>query len=232
MIIVIAGPTGVGKTKLSIELAKKYNAEIINADSVQVYKKIDIASAKVTEEEKEGIPHHLFDIKEYDEDYTVYDYQIDARRVLNKLLKENKNVIIVGGTGLYIKALLYDYRFNKEEDSHKYDNLTNAELLDKIYKINPNSVVDKNNNRRIVRELINLENGAENKTAIIVDLEGMKKEFKKTGILKTEIIYHENKDSVIMLKELLAKGYKINVKNLNPSFIIKENFTFVKIVLN
>ena len=73
MIIVIAGPTGVGKTKLSIELAKKYNAEIINADSVQVYKKIDIASAKVTEEEKEGIPHHLFDIKEYDEDYTVYD---------------------------------------------------------------------------------------------------------------------------------------------------------------
>ena len=88
MIIVIAGPTGVGKTKLSIELAKKYNAEIINADSVQVYKKIDIASAKVTEEEKEGIPHHLFDIKEYDEDYTVYDYQIDARRALNNLLKE------------------------------------------------------------------------------------------------------------------------------------------------
>ena len=164
MIIVIAGPTGVGKTKLSIELAKKYNAEIINADSVQVYKKIDIASAKVTEEEKEGIPHHLFDIKEYDEYYTVYDYQIDARRVLNKLLKENKNVIIVGGTGLYIKALLYDYRFNKEEDSHKYDNLTNAELLDKIYKINPNSMVDKNNNRRLIRELINLENNAENKT--------------------------------------------------------------------
>ena len=164
MIIVIAGPTGVGKTKLSIELAKKYNAEIINADSVQVYKKIDIASAKVTEEEKEGIPHHLFNIKEYDEDYTVYDYQIDARKVLDKLLKENKNVIIVGGTGLYIKALLYDYRFNKEEESHKYDNLTNSELLDKIYKINPNSVVDKNNNRRLVRELINLENGAENKT--------------------------------------------------------------------
>ena len=163
-IIVITGPTAVGKTKLSIELAKKYDGEIINADAVQVYKGLDIGSAKVTEEEKEGIPHHLFDIKEYDEDYTVYDYQIDARRVLDKLLKENKNVIIVGGTGLYIKALLYDYRFNKEEDSHKYDNLTNAELLDRIYKINPNSVVDKNNNRRLVRELINLENGAENKT--------------------------------------------------------------------
>lgn len=164
MIIVVAGPTGVGKTKLSIELAKKYNAEIINADSVQIYKKIDIASAKITEEEKEGIPHHLIDIKNYDEDYTVYDYQIDARRVLDNLMKENKNVIIVGGTGLYIKALLYDYRFNKEVDSHKYDNLSNKELLDKIYKINPNSNVDKNNNRRLIRELINLENNAENKT--------------------------------------------------------------------
>ena len=138
MIIVITGPTAVGKTKLSIELAKKYNAEIINSDSVQVYKKIDVASAKVTEEEKEGIVHHLLDIKEYDEDYTVYDYQIDARRVLDKLLKENKNVIIVGGTGLYINALLYDYRFNKEEESHKYDELTNTELLEKIYNINPN----------------------------------------------------------------------------------------------
>ena len=168
MIIVITGPTAVGKTKLSIELAKKYNAEIINSDSVQVYKKIDVASAKVTEEEKESIPHHLLDIKEYDEDYTVYDYQIDARRVLDKLLKENKNVIIVGGTGLYIKALLYDYRFNKEEESHKYDELTNTELLEKIYNINPNSNVDKNNNRRLIRELINLENNAENKTGDIL----------------------------------------------------------------
>ena len=168
MIIVITGPTAVGKTKLSIELAKKYNAEIINSDSVQVYKKINVASAKVTEEEKEGIVHHLLDIKEYDEDYTVYDYQIDARRVLDKLLKENKNVIIVGGTGLYINALLYDYRFNKEEESHKYDELTNTELLEKIYNINPNSNVDKNNNRRLIRELINLENNTENKTGDIL----------------------------------------------------------------
>ena len=81
MIIVITGPTAVGKTKLSIELAKKYNAEIINSDSVQVYKKIDVASAKVTEEEKESIVHHLLDIKEYDEDYTVYVYFEDGKIV-------------------------------------------------------------------------------------------------------------------------------------------------------
>ena len=75
MIICIVGPTGVGKTKLSIELAKKLNGEIINADSTQVYKGLDIATAKIKEEEKENIPHHLFDIKEITEDYTVYDYQ-------------------------------------------------------------------------------------------------------------------------------------------------------------
>ena len=160
MIIVITGPTAVGKTKLSISLAKKYNAEIINADSVQIYKKMDIASAKVTEEEKEGIVHHLIDIKDYNEDYTVYDYQIDVRNKIKEL--NNKNIIIVGGTGLYIKAALYDYRFNKEESNDKYENLSNEELHSKIIKINPNSKVDKNNNRRLIRELINLENSAEN----------------------------------------------------------------------
>ena len=163
MIIVVTGPTAVGKTKMSIELAKKYNAEIINSDSVQIYRKMDIASAKVTEEEKEGITHHLIDIKDYNEDYTVYDYQIDARNMIDKLQKENKNIIMVGGTGLYIKAALYDYRFNKEDSNNDYENLSNEELYEKIIKLNPNSKVDKNNNRRLVRELINLENNSENK---------------------------------------------------------------------
>ena len=162
MIIVVTGPTAVGKTKLSIELAKKYNAEIINCDSVQVNKKMDIASAKVTKEEKEGIVHHLLDIKDYDEIYTVYDYQIDVRNIIDKLQRENKNIIMVGGTGLYIKAALYDYRFNKEDEITKYNNLTNEELYQKILEINPSSKVDKNNNRRLIRELINLENNTEN----------------------------------------------------------------------
>lgn len=163
MIIVITGPTAVGKTKLSISLAKRYNAEIINADSVQVYRKIDIASAKVTEEEKEQIVHHLIDIKDYDELYTVYDYQIDARNKIKELMNKNKNIIIVGGTGLYIKALLYDYRFNKEEKSDKYKDFSNEKLYKEIIKLDPNSKVDKNNNRRLIRELINLESKVENK---------------------------------------------------------------------
>lgn len=163
MIIVIAGPTGVGKTKLSIELAKKYNAEIINSDSVQIYKKIDIASAKIKEEEKEGITHHLIDIKDYDEEYSVYEYQLKGRKILNELIKNNKNVIIVGGTGLYIKALLYDYNFNKEEKNFDYEKLSKEELYDKIVKIDKNSKVDKNNKRRLIRELINIENDVNNK---------------------------------------------------------------------
>ena len=162
MIIVITGPTAVGKTKLSIELAKKYNAEIINCDSVQVYKKMDIASAKVTKEEKEGIIHHLLDIRNYDETYTVYDYQKDARNMIAKLQKLEKNIIMVGGTGLYIKAALYDYRFNEESTSVDYSNLTNEELYERIIRLNPSSKVDKNNNRRLIRELINLENNSIN----------------------------------------------------------------------
>ena len=158
MIIVIAGPTAVGKTKLSIELAKKYNAEIINYDSVQIYKEMDIASAKVTKEEAEGIPHHLIDIKNYDEDYSVYDYQIDARNKIKELEEKGKNIIFVGGTGLYVKAALYDYKFNKEEKNNDYESLSKEELYDRIIKIDKDIVVDKDNKRRLIRTLINLEN--------------------------------------------------------------------------
>ena len=161
MIICICGPTCVGKTKLSIELAKKYKAEIINFDSVQVYKKMDIVSAKVTEEEKEGITHHLIDIKDYNDNYSVFDFQRDSRKIIDSLLKENKNVILVGGTGLYLKAALFDYRF-KEEEKNDYELLSSEELLSKIIKINPDTKVDKSNKRRLIRELINLENNTEN----------------------------------------------------------------------
>jgi tRNA dimethylallyltransferase len=162
MIICVCGPTAVGKTKLSVELAKKYDAEIINFDSVQIYKKMDIVSAKVTPEEKEGIKHHLIDIKDYNEDYSVFDYQRDSRKIIDDLLKQNKNIILVGGTGLYLKASLFDYRFNKEDKNNDYDLLSIEELVSRIENINPNTKVDKSNKRRLIRELINLENNTEN----------------------------------------------------------------------
>ena len=159
-IIVIVGPTGVGKTKLSIELAKKLDAEIINGDSVAVYKDLNIGSAKPTIEERENIPHHLIDIKEVEDDYSVYDYQIDCRKAIEDITSRNKRVIIVGGTGLYIKAALYDYNFTKGTTNNQYEELTNEEILDKISKFDLylSSTLEVNNRQRLVRILNKLEN--------------------------------------------------------------------------
>jgi tRNA dimethylallyltransferase len=159
-IIVIVGPTGVGKTKLSIELAKKLDAEIINGDSVAIYKDLNIGSAKPTVEEREGIPHHLIDIKEVTDDYSVYDYQIDCRKAIDDITSRNKRVIIVGGTGLYIKAALYDYSFTKGTTNNQYEDLTNEEILDKISKFDLylSSTLEVNNRQRLVRVLNKLEN--------------------------------------------------------------------------
>lgn len=160
MIIAIVGPTGIGKTALSIALAKHYNAEVINFDAMQVYEKMDIGTAKVTEEEMAGVKHHLLSYVKVSDNYSVYDYQQDARRVIDKLLSEKKNIIMVGGTGLYLKATLYDYRFAKEEANSNYDNLSKEELLERLSKFDYTSQ-DINNRRRLVRELVKLENNQE-----------------------------------------------------------------------
>lgn len=160
-IIVIVGPTGVGKTKLSIELAKKFDAEIINGDSVAIYKRLDIGSAKPSIEEREGIPHHLIDVRDVNEEYTVYDYQKDLREKITEISSRGKRVIIVGGTGLYIKAGLYDYNFVPSSSNNTYDELTNEEILERINKYNLKKVPDKNNRRRLVRLLNKLENEEE-----------------------------------------------------------------------
>ena len=144
------GPTGVGKTKLSVELAKIYDAYIINCDAVQVYKGLDIGSAKVTEEEKCGIKHFLFDIKNPDEEYSVKDYQTDLRNLFDKYSK--KNLIIVGGTGLYATAGAYDYRFNDEEKKD-YSNYSLEELYKLAKEKDINCNIDKNNRIRLERFL-------------------------------------------------------------------------------
>lgn len=152
-IIVIVGPTGVGKTKLSVELAKKLDGEIINADSMQFYKDLNIGTAKITEEEKQGIPHHLFDICEVDEDYNIYCYQKDCREKIKEITERGKTPIIVGGSGLYIKAALFDYNFQEEKISNTYDDLTNQEILDKILEFKKEIKIHINNRKRLIREL-------------------------------------------------------------------------------
>ena len=160
-IIVIVGPTGVGKTKLSIELAKKINAEIINGDSVSIYKKLNIGSAKPSKEEMNDIVHHLIDIRDVNEDYTVYDYQKDCRDCIKDIESRNKRVIIVGGTGLYIKAALYDYRFSAENNYSSFDDLTNEEILEKIRNYDEKIDVHVNNRQRLVRLLNKFINNSE-----------------------------------------------------------------------
>lgn len=167
-VIVILGPTGVGKTKMSIELAKRLDGEIVNADSMQFYKDLNIGTAKIKEEEKESIPHHLFDIKEVSDDYSIFDYQKDGRKIIGDILNRKKMPIIVGGTGLYIKALLYDYKLSYEKENNTYDELTTEELYNKLLKLDKDIIIDKNNRRRVIRAInYYLENGTsinDNKT--------------------------------------------------------------------
>lgn len=171
-VIVITGPTGVGKTKMSVSIAKLLDGEIINCDSMQIYKGLNIGTAKIKEKEKEGIPHYLFDIKNVNEDYSIYDYQIDARKVIDDILSRGKTPILVGGTGLYIKSAIYDYKLNKEKSNNDYEDYTKEELYDMLVKIDPKIRIDKDNKRRLVRALnYYIENGkmiSSNKTNELV----------------------------------------------------------------
>lgn len=149
-IILIVGPTGTGKTTLSIKLAKKCDAVILNADSTQVYTEPLIATAKIKEHEKENIEHYLFDVVSLNDDYTLYDYQKDGRRLLDRFISENKNVIIVGGSGLYVKALLYNYVLeDKKEINIDFSEYSNEELKNKVLALDPESDIHVNNRQRL-----------------------------------------------------------------------------------
>ena len=156
-ILIIVGPTGVGKTDLSIELAKRFNAEIISGDSVQIYKGLDIGSAKITEEEKQGIKHYGIDELSFLDNYSVYDFQKMSRFNIEEISKKNKLPMIVGGTGLYIKSCIYDYEFVMHEPVEflDMDDKTNEELYEELKKLDEFSAnkIHINNRKRIIRAL-------------------------------------------------------------------------------
>ena len=230
-IIVIVGPTGIGKTKLSIELAKKLDAEIINGDSVSIYKKLDIGSAKPSIEEREGIPHHLIDIRDVDEDYTVFDYQKDVREKIKEITSRNKRIIIVGGTGLYIKAALYDYKFQEGTTYNEYSDFTNEELLDKIKEYKVEKLPELNNRKRLVRLLNKLENNEE----ITYDKDKLLYNIKVIGLTTDrEVLYDRiNKRVDIMmnnglLKEIESlKDYYKDSRILNSGIGYKEFYDYL-----
>jgi tRNA dimethylallyltransferase len=156
-VIAIVGPTAVGKTKLSIEVAKKFNGEIISGDAMQIYRGLDIGTAKITTEEMEGIKHHLIDEKNPDEPYSVAEFQKAVRAKIEDISTRGKVPIIVGGTGLYVKAVLYDYEFSETAltNEEQYETLTNEEVHEKLASIDPESakMLHPNNRRRVVRAI-------------------------------------------------------------------------------
>lgn len=162
-LVILTGPTAVGKTDLSIQLAKKINGEIISADSIQVYKGMDIGSAKITKEETDGIPHHLIDILEPKEEFNVHIFKKLATKAINDIYSRGKIPIIVGGTGFYIQAVLYDINFDDTETDYEYREYLeqlakdkgNAFLHDMLKKVDHESAtaIHCNNLKRVIRAL-------------------------------------------------------------------------------
>lgn len=162
-IIVIVGPTAVGKTYVSIELAKKLDTEIISADSMQIYKGMDVGTAKVKTEEMQGIQHHMIDLIDPDENYSVSDFKAEAEKNIDSMLSRGKIPVIVGGSGLYVNSLIYDLDFSsaksddKLRDYYTYYHKEHGEdaLYEKLKKIDPESAekIHKNNVKRVIRAL-------------------------------------------------------------------------------
>ncbi|SFC01228.1 tRNA dimethylallyltransferase [Bacillus sp. 491mf] len=162
-VVVIIGPTAVGKTKLSIELAKALNGEIISGDSMQIYRSMDIGTAKVTEEEMDGIPHYMIDIKNPEDSFSVAEFQELVRCHIEDITKRGKLPIIVGGTGLYVQSVLYDYQFSDEPGDHVYrkqlEQLAEERGVEyihgKLEEVDPISAkrIHPNNVRRVIRAL-------------------------------------------------------------------------------
>ncbi|MGG2053632.1 tRNA (adenosine(37)-N6)-dimethylallyltransferase MiaA [Lysinibacillus pakistanensis] len=166
-VVAIVGPTASGKTALSIKLAKKYNGEIINGDSMQVYRGLDIGTAKITEEEMEGVPHHLLSFKEPTEAFSVADYQRLVRTKIAEIRAREKLPIIVGGSGLYVQAVLYDFQFTEEQVDEvarkayyeELEKLGPEAMHAKLEKLDPQTAesIHPNNTRRVIRALEMIE---------------------------------------------------------------------------
>jgi tRNA dimethylallyltransferase len=162
-LIVLIGPTAVGKTKMSIELAKAFNGEIISGDSMQIYRTLDIGTAKIKPSEMEGIPHHLIDIKDPHESFSVAEFQELVRAKINDIIQRGKQPIIVGGTGLYIQSVLYDYQFSEAPSDEEFRismekvayEKGNQYVHEQLITIDPESAqrLHPNNVRRVIRAL-------------------------------------------------------------------------------
>ena len=171
MIIVITGPTCMGKSETALEVARAFNAEIINCDAFQMYKEMEIGVAKPPKEYFDQIPHHLFSFVELNEDYSIADYQKDLREKIKEIESRGRNIVIVGGSGLYVRSALYDYSFSEDEhvDMSTYSALSNEELHAELEKIDPKqaAIIHKNNRKRVLRAIEIFLSQGKTKTEVI-----------------------------------------------------------------
>ena len=224
-VVVIVGPTASGKTALSIELAKKINGEIISSDSMQIYKDMDIGTAKVTKEEAEGIKHYLVDCVSPDERYTVSDFKRDAENAIKEILEKGKTPIVVGGTGLYVNSLIYgieyqDMNFDEEYRNELMEKAESEEglkmLWDEANRIDPEAMtkISKNDKKRIVRVLEIYKATGKNKTEqeILSRQNGVKYDYKVFGItMDREKLYNRIN---LRVDIMIEKGLEAEVRNL------------------
>lgn len=228
IVIVIAGPTASGKTSLSIEIAKEIGGEIISADSMQIYQDMNIGTAKITEEEMQGIPHYMISCVKPNERFSVADFQREAMQIIDDIIQRGKNPIVVGGTGLYIDSLIYETEFHEEETNMDYRRFLEErvekeglEILAKEAEAIDSEAMKKishNDKKRILRILEIYKQTGKTKTEL--DIESRKKEKKYRYIvfaidLQRDMLYKRINDRVdIMLQqgliqevELLRKKY-------------------------
>lgn len=165
-IIAIVGPTAVGKTELSIKIAKKYNCEIISIDSVQIYKKFDIGSAKISKEEMSGIKHHFIDYLDPKDKFSVFEFQKLVRNKIKDIYFRGKIPLLIGGSGYYMSAILYDYKFANYDKFNKEDDISIYKMLEYLKEnyLETYEKIDKNNHRRIINAYNYVLNKKENTT--------------------------------------------------------------------
>ena len=225
-VIVICGPTASGKTSLSIELAKKINGEIISSDSMQIYKEMDIGTAKPTKEEMENIKHYLIDFVPPNERYSVASFKQDAENAIEEILTKGKVPIVVGGTGLYVNSLIYGIEFNSIEIDEEYrkelDKRAEKEGLDSLYneakKIDPEAIknISKNDKKRIIRILEIYKQTGKTKTEQEIESRknGVKYDYKVFAInMDREVLYERiNKRVDIMIEQGLIQEVENLVK--------------------
>jgi len=223
-VYVIGGPTASGKSKLAVELAKEIDGEIISADSMQIYKDMNIGTAKVTPDEMCGIQHHLIDIISPEERYSVSNFKKDAEKAIEDILSKGKTPVIVGGTGLYIDSLIYGIEFQDEEIDEKYreelNKIAEEQGLENLYEkakaIDPEAMkkISKNDKKRIIRVLEIYHKTGKTKTEL--EKESRKKEVKYNYkvfaiTMDREILYSRIESRV---DKMLEEGLLEEVKNI------------------